>query len=231
MCSPGEHLARTPTADPPHRHAPSLSPASPTSRLNLHSHLLQSLRHELRVHAGLIGDFDLDQMVEYNPSGVSEPGSSMLPVLLFLYVFGATVVLVNLLIAQMGATYDNVTSASTLLWQFDRVSLIKAHGQPYDPPSFILTGLDYICLSSASCSPNPYQPKQCPKLKNECRGTQRRAHFRLVVLSRALPPRSSARTMVRPRDCSLMILTFCRSTRTIVTPCLLHSTSSTTCTR
>ena len=46
------------------------------------------------------------------------------PLLLFVYLILATVVLVNLLIAQMSKTYEMIIDESRLIWQFDYVHSI-----------------------------------------------------------------------------------------------------------
>ena len=46
------------------------------------------------------------------------------PLLLFFYLILATVVLVNLLIAQMSKTYEMIIDESRLIWQFDYVHSI-----------------------------------------------------------------------------------------------------------
>ena len=53
---------------------------------------------------GLMGDFDLGQMLENTATDhvdlANRPAYTILPLLLLLYMFMATIVLVNLLIAQ-----------------------------------------------------------------------------------------------------------------------------------
>ena len=84
---------------------------------------------------GLFGDFDLAAMEEYSNFEHYEM-SFALPVLLWVYMFLATVVLINLLIAQMSATYENVKAQGEEMWQFERAQLILEYkdGKPPLPP-------------------------------------------------------------------------------------------------
>ena len=86
---------------------------------------------------GLFGDFDLAAMEEYSDFEHYEM-SFALPVLLWVYMFLATVVLINLLIAQMSATYENVKAQGEEMWQFERAQLILEYkdGKPPLPPPF-----------------------------------------------------------------------------------------------
>ena len=61
---------------------------------------------------GLLGDFDLSLISEYNPAYTNEPTAMLVPFFIWLYLFTATVVLVNLLIAQMSSIYTEVEERS-----------------------------------------------------------------------------------------------------------------------
>ena len=71
---------------------------------------------------GLLGDADRERMLEAT-SGV-EPSRTVLQVLLWLYMFLTTVVLVNLLIAQMSQTYERGMEQGKEDWCFRRAALI-----------------------------------------------------------------------------------------------------------
>ena len=69
------------------------------------------------------------------------PTRILAPVLLWVYMFVATIVLVNLLIAQMSDTYNRVTTEGTTRWHFERASLIsefKNTKLPVPPPFNLL---------------------------------------------------------------------------------------------
>ena len=53
---------------------------------------------------GLLGDFDLEGIYEYNPAHATDYVSVLGPIGLWFYTFFATIVLVNLLIAQARAS-------------------------------------------------------------------------------------------------------------------------------
>jgi len=72
---------------------------------------------------GVFGAFDLERMEE--EIGYEMPTRAVAPLLLWIYLFGTTIVLVNLLIAQMSDTYNRVTTQGTIRWHFERASLIS----------------------------------------------------------------------------------------------------------
>jgi len=87
---------------------------------------------------GLIGSFDyktpLTAIHEY---GTDYPTGVTMPLLVFAYQFIATIILVNLLIAQMADTYGRITSEGFLRWQFERAQLISEYKdtkKPLPPP-------------------------------------------------------------------------------------------------
>mmetsp|Transcript_18044 Transcript_18044/g.53982 ORF Transcript_18044/g.53982 Transcript_18044/m.53982 type:complete len:259 (+) Transcript_18044:1888-2664(+) len=85
---------------------------------------------------GIFGAFDLNQLEEQ--IGHEMPTRIVAPLLLWVYMFVATIVLVNLLIAQMSDTYNRVKlTEGTLRWHFERASLIlefKDTKLPVPPP-------------------------------------------------------------------------------------------------
>eukprot|EP00966_Prymnesium_polylepis_P023199 533865-Prymnesium_polylepis.1 len=74
-----------------------------------------------------------------------------MPTLLLAYVFLSTVILVNLLIAQMSARYETVQEKSAELWLFNRLYLFKEYKDDRDsvPPPFNLIQLVFTLLRSA----------------------------------------------------------------------------------
>eukprot|EP00966_Prymnesium_polylepis_P253618 5862198-Prymnesium_polylepis.1 len=93
----------------------------------------------------LLGDFDINHEMEYYRSANAwdRPTSFALPVLLMIYVFIATVILVNLLIAQMSARYEKVTALASETFLFNRMKLYKEYKDDRDaiPPPFNLIPL------------------------------------------------------------------------------------------
>ena len=76
---------------------------------------------------GLLGDFDVPALYEnFAVSGSFEEDITIviLPLLLWLYIFVTTVILVNLLIAQMSSVYEEVREKADQVWKFERVDLI-----------------------------------------------------------------------------------------------------------
>ena len=71
-----------------------------------------------------VGDFDKGHVGEYFPSSGSQDYGVVTMALLFLYVFIMTVVLTNLLIAQMSSTYERYKDEKNEIWQAGRVQLI-----------------------------------------------------------------------------------------------------------
>ena len=101
----------------------------------------------------LLGDFDLDAVQDaYNSATIWErPTQTMMPLLVLLYVSISTIVLVNLLIAQMSASYEKVTEKATQLWLFERMSLYKEYKDDRDafPPP--LNALQFLWDATMYC--------------------------------------------------------------------------------
>jgi len=84
---------------------------------------------------GVFGDFDLDDYEEYLAHEM--PTRTVVPLLLWIYMFFATIVLVNLLIAQMSETFNQVNTKGAVRWKFERALLIlefKDTKLPAPPP-------------------------------------------------------------------------------------------------
>jgi len=89
---------------------------------------------------GLFGDFDLEYMEETTSFSARDINFAA-PVLLWIYMFLTTIMLVNLLIAQMSDTYARVSDEGTERWQFQRAQLIleyKDNKAPVPQPLNIL---------------------------------------------------------------------------------------------
>jgi len=83
---------------------------------------------------GLLGDFDTDSINDYFPLDPTFMVSHELTMLLtWSYTFFTTILLVNLLIAQMGSTYETMKDESTALWLRQRVDLILEFKDDCDP--------------------------------------------------------------------------------------------------
>lgn len=77
--------------------------------------------------AGLMGDFDLPGMIENTGADHVDielhPAYTLLPLLLLLYMMMTSIVLVNLLIAQMSSTYEAMSEVATDEWHYARAGL------------------------------------------------------------------------------------------------------------
>lgn len=81
---------------------------------------------------GILGDFDAASVLEYY--SVEEfPASTLMPLLLWVYNFLTTIVLVNLLIAQMSARYEIMQEVGYNVWLAERINLIKEFKDERDP--------------------------------------------------------------------------------------------------
>jgi hypothetical protein len=95
---------------------------------------------------GLFGDFDLEAMEETTPFSAGDINFAA-PVLLWVYMFLTTIMLINLLIAQMSDTYARVSDEGTERWQFQRAQLIleyKDNKTPVPQPLNILWEATYV---------------------------------------------------------------------------------------
>ena len=100
----------------------------------------------------LVGDFDLHSVDDYFPdSGTGLEVSVLTSMVLFLYVFIMTVVLVNLLIAQMSSTYEKLKDEKYEIWQAGRVTLICEYKDHFDtvPAPFNLVQMVVYSLPAA----------------------------------------------------------------------------------
>ena len=90
---------------------------------------------------GLLGEHDLEGFLE-GTEGVY-PSHVLLPFLLYIYLLLTTVVLVNLLIAQMSETYTSFLETAREEWAYRRASLIAEFKDDYDgklpPPLNLIT--------------------------------------------------------------------------------------------
>ena len=84
----------------------------------------------------LFGEYDVERLLRQIND--EKPTVVMLPLLLWLYLFIATVILINLLIAQMSDTYSNITAQALEYWQFERCRLVSEFQdtKPSVPPPF-----------------------------------------------------------------------------------------------
>ena len=89
---------------------------------------------------GIFGSYNKDFHTD-EVSSEGDPVSVVGPTLLWIYLFITTIILVNLLIAQMSDTYAKVTEKGTLVWQYERAHLIdefKDTKPPLPPPLNVL---------------------------------------------------------------------------------------------
>ena len=150
---------------------------------------------------GLFGDFDLEAMEETTPFSEMDIRCAA-PVLLWVYMFLTTIMLVNLLIAQMSDTYARVSDEGTERWQFQRAQLILEYKdnkvpvpQPlnilwaifYDLPDLLISQLRRACKWRAppkSIQPGfklvPDKDKQSEIERSECEALKRALAARKV---------------------------------------------------
>ena len=83
---------------------------------------------------GLLGDFDIDSVYESYEVGSAD--GVVMGALLFVYMFVVTIVLVNLLIAQMSARYESVMAGSHEVWVIEKINLVEdsKDGKSWLPP-------------------------------------------------------------------------------------------------
>lgn len=95
-------------------------------------------RSFFRPFWGLLGNFDvhsIDAYFELDGSSTTVRETTM--ALTFMYTFGTTILLVNLLIAQISNTYEAMKAESIQLWLAQRIDLIlefKDDTDPLPPP-------------------------------------------------------------------------------------------------
>ena len=87
------------------------------------------------VFWGLLGSMDYDNEITYGKERIL---TTMISILMWTYSFIATVIFVNLLIAQMSSTYDRVKVEADEFWQFERMTLIREYKDNREslPPPF-----------------------------------------------------------------------------------------------
>lgn len=87
----------------------------------------------------LFGDFSKETAVlQVNDE---QPTAILMPLLLWIYLFVATIILVNLLIAQLSDTFVRITGEGLQRWQFERCLLVnefKETKPPLPPPFNVL---------------------------------------------------------------------------------------------
>ena len=89
---------------------------------------------------GIFGSYNKDFHTD-EVSSEGDPVSVVGPTLLWIYLFITTIILVNLLIAQMSDTYAKVTEKERSVWQYERAHLIdefKDTKPPLPPPLNVL---------------------------------------------------------------------------------------------
>ena len=96
---------------------------------------------------GILGGFgNVNGPVELE--GGHEPTITLAPMLLWTYLFIATIILINLLIAQMADTFGRVTAEGQVRWLFERTALISEYKdtKPPLPPPLNLVIVAYYCV-------------------------------------------------------------------------------------
>ena len=95
-------------------------------------------RSFFRPFWGLLGNFDVHSIDEYfELDGEASTVRETTMALTFMYTFGTTILLVNLLIAQISNTYEAMKAESIQLWLAQRIDLIlefKDDTDPLPPP-------------------------------------------------------------------------------------------------
>jgi hypothetical protein len=110
----------------------------------------------------LVGDFDPEAWQEYFPEwGIQYDLYLLGMVILWVSVFVMTVVLVNLLIAQMSSTYERLKEEKEEIWQAGRVKLIREYKDSFDPIPAPLNLLFIVYAAFMPRSP-PSGPSPAP---------------------------------------------------------------------
>ena len=118
----------------------------------------------LRPFWVMVGDFNRDAMQEYFPSsGIESNVGVLTSILVFLYVFVMTVVLVNLLIAQMSSTYEKLKDEKYEIWQAGRVTLIVEYKDLFDAVPAPFNLIEAVCYSLPVNILRMLFPKSDPK--------------------------------------------------------------------
>ena len=158
---------------------------------------------------GLLGEFDFGARYDVLEAGTTI--AVIVPILLWVYTFVATVILVNLLIAQMSSTYEEVKEDSCNIWRADRVHSVvseyKDNREVLPPPLNILT-LPYHVRNGtlrawARCCTDQPAPLNTDGFVIEARRRRRRrSASRRSATSAPLSSSASRRTCRRPSDAS-----------------------------
>ena len=112
----------------------------------LNAHEFWGARPFMLAVWAVIGDFDVAMVEQYSFQGShmafdEDPTTYVAPIFLFAFVFVTTVVLVNLLIAQMSHVYEDVKQVSQVRWQFAFGELVREFKDvacPLPPPFSVL---------------------------------------------------------------------------------------------
>ena len=117
------------------RIASTLAPTpTATLTLTLHTVVLDMSSPLWMPIWGLMGDFDLGSMLENTGSdhiSADSPAFFVLPSLLLIYMFMTTVVLINLLIAQMSSTYEEMNEVAIDEWHYARAGPRLSHSRTH----------------------------------------------------------------------------------------------------
>lgn len=100
----------------------------------------------------LYGQFDIDRI--QHQINDERPTIVTLPLFLFAYMFIASIIMINLLIAMMSETFSKITSEGLQRWQFERCQLISEFKEtkPPLPPPFNIFWLLLVTLPNKYCS-------------------------------------------------------------------------------
>tara|TARA_B110001452_G_scaffold214663_1_gene185624 strand:- start:646 stop:1455 length:810 start_codon:yes stop_codon:yes gene_type:complete len=158
----------------------------------------------LRPFWVLVGDFDRFAVGDYSAeSGVEWEGGVLSSTLLFVYVFMMTVVLVNMLIAQMSSTYERLKHEQRGLWLAGRVVMLYEYLDltPAPAPFNLISEPILFCTSCwrhllqmlfpKSKSVSPPTPKK--EGRGEERGPIPRSMPRLILPMRPMAARQMYR--------------------------------------
>lgn len=107
---------------------------------------------------GVLGDFDIDFVDSYE---VGSLDGLLMGALTFVYMFVVTIVLINLLIAQMSARYENVMAGANEAYVLEKINLVEdaKDGKSWLPPVLktdLRTGT--FTPATTSCPPLSHAP-------------------------------------------------------------------------